>query len=32
MSKDNVKQMFGKMEKDAQLQKKYAELMQTHQK
>ena len=32
MSKDNVKQMFGKMEKDAALQKKYAELMQAHQK
>jgi hypothetical protein len=32
MSKDNVKQMFGKMEKDAELQKKYAELMQAHQK
>jgi len=32
MSKDNVKQMFGKMEKDANLQKKYAELMQIHQK
>jgi len=32
MSKDNVKQMFGKMEKDAQLQKKYVDLMQSHQK
>ncbi len=32
MSKDIVKQMFGKMEKDAELQKKYAELMQAHQK
>ena len=32
MSKDNVKQMFGKMEKDANLQKKYTELMQIHQK
>jgi len=32
MSKDSVKQMFGKMEKDAQLQKKYAELIQAHQK
>jgi len=32
MSKDNVKKMFGKIEKDSQLQKKYAELMQAHQK
>ena len=32
MSKDNVKQMFGKMEKDAALKAKYAELMQAHQK
>ena len=32
MSKDNVKQMFGKMEKDAALKNKYAELMQAHQK
>jgi len=32
MSKDNVKKMFGKMEKDAELQKKYAVLMQEHQK
>ncbi len=32
MSKDNVKQMFGKMEKDAEIQKKYAALMQAHQK
>jgi len=31
MSKDKVKQMFGKMEKDADLQKKYAALMQAHQ-
>jgi len=31
MSKDNVKQMFGKMEKDAALKNKYAELMQAHQ-
>jgi len=31
MSKDNVKQMFGKMEKDAELQKKYAALIQAHQ-
>jgi len=30
MSKDNVKQMFGKMEKDAEFQKKYTELMQAH--
>jgi len=30
MSKENVKQMFGKMEKDAELQKKYAALMQAH--
>ena len=32
MSKDAVKQMFGKMEKDAALKNKYAELMQAHQK
>ncbi len=32
MSKDNVKQMFGKMEKDADLKGKYAQLMQAHQK
>jgi len=32
MSKDNVKQMFGKMEKDATLKGKYADLMQVHQK
>ncbi len=32
MSKDAVKQMFGKMEKDAELQKKYTALMQAHQK
>jgi len=32
MSKDAVKQMFGKMEKDAALKGKYAELMQAHQK
>jgi len=32
MSKDNVKQMFGKLEKDAELQKKYAALMQADQK
>jgi len=32
MSKDNVKKMFGKIEKDAGLQKKYAELMQGHSK
>ncbi len=31
MSKETVKQMFGKIEKDAQLQKKYAELMRLHQ-
>jgi len=31
MSKDNVKKMFGKMEKDAELQKKYSELMQANQ-
>ncbi len=31
MSKDSVKQMFGKMEKDAGLKGKYAELMQAHQ-
>jgi len=31
MSKDAVKQMFGKMEKDAVLKGKYAELMQAHQ-
>ena len=32
MSKDNVKQMFGKIEKDADLQKKYFELMNQHHK
>jgi len=32
MSKDSVKQMFGKMEKNEELQKKYAALMQAHQK
>jgi len=32
MSKDNVKQMFGKMEKDAALKGKYADLMKAHQK
>jgi len=32
MSKDAVKQMFGKIEKDAVLKTKYAELMQAHQK
>jgi len=32
MSKDKVKKFFGKMEKDADLLKKYSELMQTHQK
>ena len=32
MSKDSVKQMFGKMEKDEALKGKYAELMQAHQK
>jgi len=31
MSKNSVKQMFGKMEKDEQLQKKYAALIQAHQ-
>jgi predicted ribosomally synthesized peptide with nif11-like leader len=31
MSKDNVKKMFGKMEKDADMQKKYAALMLAHQ-
>ncbi len=31
MSKENVKQMFGKMEKDAVLKGKYAELMKAHQ-
>ncbi|HNY13337.1 MAG TPA: hypothetical protein PKK26_17235 [Candidatus Wallbacteria bacterium] len=31
MITDNVKQMFGKIEKDAHLQKKYVELMQAHQ-
>jgi len=31
MSKDNVKQMFGKMEKNEELQKKYAALIQAHQ-
>jgi len=32
MSKDNVKQLFGKMEKDAALKAKYAQLMEAHQK
>jgi len=32
MSKDNVKQMFGKMEKDTVLKGKYVELMQASQK
>jgi len=32
MSKDMVKQMFGKMEKDAERQKKYADLMLTYQR
>ncbi len=32
MSKDNVKQMFAKIEKDAALKNKYAELMKEHQK
>jgi len=32
MSKDNVKKLFGRIEKDAELQKKYAALMQAHQK
>jgi len=32
MSKDNVKKLFGKMEKDAELLKKYSSLMQEHQK
>jgi len=32
MSKDNVKKMFGKMEKDAEMKKKYAGLMLAHQK
>ncbi len=32
MSKDAVKQMFGKIEKDAALKGKYAQLMQAHQK
>jgi len=31
MSKDAVKQMFGKMEKDTALKTKYAQLMQAHQ-
>ena len=31
MSKDNVKQMFGKIEKDAALKAEYARLMQAHQ-
>jgi len=31
MSKDNVKQMFGKIEKDAALKGKYADLMKAHQ-
>jgi len=30
MSKDSVKQLFGKMEKDAALKGKYAELMKAH--
>jgi len=30
MSKESVKQMFGKMEKDAALKAKYAEIMQSH--
>jgi len=32
MSKENVKQLFGKMEKDAELQKKYTALIQEHHK
>jgi len=32
MSKDNVKKMFAKFEKDAGFQKKYAEIMKNHQK
>ena len=32
MSKDNVKKMFVKMEKDVDLKKKYTELMLAHQK
>ena len=32
MSKDNVRQMFVKFEKDADLRKKYMKLMQEHQK
>lgn len=32
MGKDDVKQLFGKMEKDATLRNKYAELMQAHHK
>ncbi|HNY13339.1 MAG TPA: Nif11 family protein [Candidatus Wallbacteria bacterium] len=32
MSKDNVKKMFGKMNKEAELQKKYTAIMQEHQK
>jgi len=32
MSKDNVKQMFAKMEKDAGFQKKYADLMLAYQR
>jgi len=32
MSKDNVKILFGKIEKDGELQKKYAAIMQEHQK
>ncbi len=32
MSKENVKQMFGKLGNDAALKEKYAELMQAHQK
>jgi len=31
MSKDNVKMMFGKMEKEAQLQEKYLELLRRNQ-
>lgn len=31
MSKDNVKKLFEKIQKDAELQKKYAKLMQAHQ-
>ncbi len=32
MSKDSVKQMFAKMEKDAALKARYAELIKAHQK